>query len=56
MPGMCVWHFKFSSALMATLFPSSMGMFVYMFVTSIELRKMSFESYFFNGFYEGDGH
>ena len=39
--GMSVWHFKFSRALIAALFPSSMGILVYMFVTSIEQSKMS---------------
>ena len=39
--GMSVWHFKFSRALIAALFLSSMGILVYMFVTSIEQSKMS---------------
>ena len=48
MSGMSVAHFMFSKALIAALFPSSMGMFVYMFVTSMEHSRMSVEKVIFS--------
>ena len=53
MSGMSVAHFMFSEALIAALFPSSMGMFVYLFVTSMEHSRMSVEKV--NGFYRVGG-
>ena len=38
----CLEHLRFWSALIVAQFPSSVGILVYMFVMSIEHRRMSF--------------